>query len=109
MADKQVSVKVVTEVDDDEVQALEEQLEELAKTLGIELDVDKSELDKTQQQKEDMENDPIEFQVAMDNVTDGLARAKQGVSELKDAISEVQQAGMQSEQRKRRGRPVGRL
>ena len=100
MADKQVSVKVVTEVDDDEVQALEEQLEQLAESLGIELDVDKSELDQAEQQKEDMDGDTIEFQVAMDNVTEGLARAKQGVSELKDAISEVQQAGMQSEQNK---------
>lgn len=107
--DKEVKVKVVTEVDDDEVQALEETIENMnGETAQFNVDAEDGELDAAKEKEEDL-NGSAEFEIevddtavntAMENLSGGVSKAKQGILDLKDAIQEVEQAGMQSEQNK---------
>lgn len=107
--DKEVKVKVVADVDDDEVQALEEAIENMnGETAQFQVDAEDGELDAAKEKEESL-NGSAEFvidvddaavQQAMDNLSDGVGKTKQGVLDLKDAIQEVEQAGMQSEQNK---------
>lgn len=109
MAEKQVKLKVAADVDDDQAKALEELLDSLAdKVVGVEVAVDDDELDSAGEKEEGL-NGSAEFvidvdesavQQAMQNLSDGVGKAKQGVLDLKGAIQEVEQAGMQSEQNK---------
>ena len=107
MADKEVKIKVAADVDDEQVKALEELLDSLAdKVVGFEVAVDDDGLDAAGEKEEGL-NGSAEFvidvddaavQQAMSNLSDGVGKAKQGVLDLKDALQEVEQAGMQSEQ-----------
>ena len=109
MAEKEVKIKVAADVDDEQVKALEELLDSLAdKVVGFEVAVDDDGLDAAGEKEEGL-NGSAEFvidvddtavQMAMSNLSDGVGKAKQGMLELKDAIQEVEQAGMQSEQNK---------
>ena len=109
MADKEVKVKVVADVDDDEVQALEEAIEEMnGETTEVDVDVEDGEIDAAKEKEESLNDtatveivvDDTAVNVAMDNISEGVSKTKQSISDLGDAISEVQQAGMQSEQNK---------
>lgn len=107
MAEKEVKIKVAADVDDEQVKALEELLDSLAdKVVGFEVAVDDDGLDAAGEKEEGL-NGSAEFvidvddaavQQAMTNLSDGVGKAKQGVLDLKDALQEVEQAGMQSEQ-----------
>ena len=109
MAEKEVKIKVAADVDDEQVKALEELLDSLAdKVVGFEVAVDDDGLDAAGEKEEGL-NGSAEFvidvddaavQQAMQNLSDGVGKAKQGVLDLKNAIQEVEQAGMQSEQNK---------
>ena len=107
--DKEVKVKVVADVDDDEVQALEEAIEEMnGETAEVDVDVEDGEIDAAKEKEESLNDtatveivvDDTAVNVAMDNISEGVSKTKQSISDLGDAISEVQQAGMQSEQNK---------
>ena len=88
---------------------MEEFLDSLAdKVVGFEVAVDDDGLDAAGEKEEGL-NGSAEFvidvddtavQMAMSNLSDGVSKTKQGMLELKDAIQEVEQAGMQSEQNK---------
>ena len=107
--EKEVKIKVAADVDDEQVKALEELLDSLAdKVVGFEVAVDDDGLDAAGEKEEGL-NGSAEFvidvddaavQQAMTNLSDGVGKAKQGVLDLKDALQEVEQAGMQSEQNK---------
>ena len=109
MADKEVKIKVAADVDDEQVKELEDLLNSLAdKVVGFEVAVDDDGLDAAGEKEESL-NGSAEFvidvddaavQQAMTNLSDGVGKAKQGVLDLKDALQEVEQAGMQSEQNK---------
>ena len=109
MVEKEVKIKVAADVDDEQVKALEELLDSLAdKVVGFEVAVDDDGLDAAGEKEEGL-NGSAEFvidvddaavQQAMTNLSDGVGKAKQGVLDLKDALQEVEQAGMQSEQNK---------
>ena len=109
MAEKEVKIKVAADADDEQVKALEELLNSLAdKVVGFEVAVDDDGLDAAGEKEEGL-NGSAEFvidvddaavQQAMQNLSDGVGKTKQGVIDLKNAIQEIEQAGMQSEQNK---------
>ena len=109
MAEKEVKIKVAADVDDEQVKELEALLDSLAdKVVGFEVAVDDDGLDAAGEKEEGL-NGSAEFvidvddaavQQAMQNLSDGVGKTKQGVLDLKDALQEVEQAGMQSEQNK---------
>lgn len=109
MVEKEVKIKVAADVDDEQVKELEALLDSLAdKVVGFEVAVEDDGLDAAGEKEEGL-NGSAEFvidvddaavQQAMTNLSDGVGKAKQGVLELKDALKEVEQAGMQSEQNK---------
>lgn len=109
MADKEVKIRVAADVDDEQVKALEELLNSLAdQVVGFEVSVDDDGLDAAGEKEEGL-NGSAEFvidvddtavQMAMSNLSDGVSKAKAGVLDLKNALQEVEQAGMQSEQNK---------
>ena len=109
MAEKEVKIKVAADVDDEQVKELEALLDSLAdKVVGFEVAVDDDGLDAAGEKEEGL-NGSAEFvidvddaavQQAMQNLSDGVGKTKQGVLDLKNAIQEVEQAGMQSEQNK---------
>lgn len=118
MVEKEVKIKVSADVEDSDVKKLDDLLDELlAKkkqmqeegTWGFNVESSQvgREISKIKQQLEEVDDEPIkpEFddssvQLGIQNISDGFSRAKQGVLELKDALKEVEQAGMQSEQNK---------
>lgn len=107
--EKEVKIRVAADVDDEQVKALEDLLNNLAdKVVGFEVSVDDDGLDEAGEKEESL-NGSAEFvidvddtavQMAMSNLSDGVSKAKQGVLDLKGALQEVEQAGMQSEQSK---------
>ena len=109
MVEKEVKIKVAADVDDEQVKELEALLDSLAdKVVGFEVAVDDDGLDAAGEKEEGL-NGSAEFvidvddaavQQAMQNLSDGVGKAKQGVLDLKNALQEVEQAGMQSEQNK---------
>lgn len=109
MAEKEVKIRVAADVDDEQVKELEALLSSLAdKVVGFEVAVDDDGLDAAGGKEESL-NGSAEFvidvdesavQQAMQNLSDGVGKTKQGVIDLKNAIQEVEQAGMQSEQNK---------
>lgn len=109
MVEKEVKIRVAADVDDEQVKALENLLDSLAdKVVGFEVAVDDDGLDAAGGKEEGL-NGSAEFvidvdesavQQAMQNLSDGVGKTKQGVIDLKNAIQEVEQAGMQSEQNK---------
>lgn len=109
MAEKEVKIRVAADVDDEQVKELEALLSSLAdKVVGFEVAVDDDGLDAAGGKEESL-NGSAEFvidvdesavQQAMQNLSDGVGKTKQGVIDLKNAIQEIEQAGMQSEQNK---------
>jgi len=105
--EKEVKIKVAADVDDEQVKELEALLDSLAdKVVGFEVAVDDDGLDAAGEKEESL-NGSAEFvidvddaavQQAMQNLSDGVGKTKQGVLDLKNALQEVEQAGMQSEQ-----------
>lgn len=101
MSTKEVKVKVITEVEDEQVDALESQIEKIKqKKANVDVDVDDGDL-KSAKELEESLNDTATLQVevqGMDSITQGISTAKGGVSDLVSGLGEVQKAGMQSEQ-----------
>ena len=107
--EKEVKIRVAADVDDEQVKALEDLLNDLSdKVVGFEVSVDDDGLDEAGAKEEGL-NGSAEFvvdvddtavQMAMSNLSDGVSKAKAGVLDLKNALQEVEQAGMQSEQNK---------
>ena len=107
--EKEVKIRVAADVDDEQVKALEDLLNDLSdKVVGFEVSVDDDGLDEAGEKEEGL-NGSAEFvvdvddtavQMAMSNLSEGVSKAKAGVLDLKNALQEVEQAGMQSEQNK---------
>ena len=107
--EKEVKIRVAADVDDEQVKALEDLLNDLSdKVVGFEVSVDDEGLDEAGEKEEGL-NGSAEFvvdvddtavQMAMSNLSEGVSKAKAGVLDLKNALQEVEQAGMQSEQNK---------
>ena len=107
--EKEVKIRVAADVDDEQVKALEDLLNDLSdKVVGFDVSVDDEGLDEAGAKEESL-NGSAEFtidvddaavQMAMSNLSDGVSKTKQGILDLKDAMQEVEQAGMQSEQNK---------
>lgn len=142
MVEKEVKVKVATDVEDSEVEALEKKIEALKKeklqfqvdtatrkldetrskieelkkqkatlevgaddseikkinaeisqlegeAVDLQLTIDKAQLKEAEAEVEELDGKNIELNLAMENFTQGLASAKQGVSELKSAVDEA--------------------
>lgn len=105
----EITVKVLADVDDAEVQALQSKIDGIdGKTVQDYVDVDDEELDAAKEKEESLNDtatvsidvDDGAIQTAMQNINDGLNQTKQGLSEVAGAFSEIQQAGVQSEQNK---------
>ena len=118
MVEKEVKIKVSADVEDSDVKKLDDLLDELLEkkkqmqeegTWGFNVESSQvgREISKIKQQLEEVDDEPIkpEFddssvQLGIQNISDGFSKVKQGVGELRDAMKEVEQAGMQSEQNK---------
>lgn len=107
MADNQVTINVVANVEDGEVQALDQLIENIKnETAVVDVDVEDGEIDSAKAKEEtlnttaqvDIDVDDSAVQGAMQNINDGINQTKQGLSDLASGFMEVQQAGMQSEQ-----------
>lgn len=97
------SLQGKADVDDGEVQALKSELKSLeGKALNLQIAVDKGNLDAAKAEIEEMDGMQIDVDanMSMQNISQGIAQAKQGLSDLASNLAEVQQAGMQSEQNK---------
>lgn len=95
------------DLDDEELDKLAAEMESLqSQKLALEISVADDELTKAKAEEEelnttaqvDIDVDESAIQGAMQNINDGINQTKQGLSDLAGAFSEVQQAGMQSEQ-----------
>ena len=105
MTDKQVKIKVATDVDDKQVKALEDLLNDLAdKVVGFEVSVEDGELDSALDKEEelnttaevDIEVDDSAVQLAMQNIKDGFSTIKQSVSEMGAVLTDsLESAGKQ--------------
>ena len=90
MNDKKITVTIVGEVDDDEVKALEDLLSNIdGKGVGVEVDVDKGDLDSAEEQVDDLDGREVEIQLGMENFNQGLGRMKEGIGELKTQMDEA--------------------
>ena len=90
-------------IDDSQIRKAEAELEALeSEKIDLALAVEKDSLEHARAEVEELDGTTVdvEVQAAMQNFTQGVQQAKQGVDELYDSIMEVQQAGMQSEQNK---------
>lgn len=97
------SLQGKADVDDGEVQALKQELKTLeGKALNLEIAVEKGNLDAAKAEIEEMDGMEInvDANMSMQNISQGIAQAKQGIEELKQNMDEVAAAGMQSEQNK---------
>lgn len=91
-----------------EAKANKEQIDELVakiegleqKKVDLELAVADQELKDAESEVEQLDGKEINLQLATGNIMQGIQVAKQGISELKENMDEVAQAGMQSEQNK---------
>ena len=105
MTDKQVKIKVAADVDDKQVKALEDLLNDLAdKGVGFEVSVEDGELDSALDKEEelnttaevDIEVDDSAVQLAMQNIKDGFSTIKQSVSEMGAVLTDsLESAGKQ--------------
>ena len=98
MADKQVEIKVATSVDDDEVKALEERLEEInSKSTLVNVDVEgDEEVDATKEKVDELDGteigvklDTANAMAGIEQISQGFTRLKQGALEIKDAFGEI--------------------
>ena len=88
--DKKITVTIVGEVDDDEIKALEDILSNIdGKGVGVEVDVDKGDLDSAEEQVDDLDGREVEIQLGMENFNQGLGRMKEGIGELKTQMDEA--------------------
>ena len=98
VSEKEVKIKVATEVDDDEVESLEAKLEEInGKSPLVNIDVEgEEELDETKEKVESLDGTEIDVNIdnqtalqAIDQISQGFSRLKQGALEIKDAFGEI--------------------
>lgn len=94
-------------INDEDIVKAEQELESLeSKKLNLQIAVADDELTQAKAEEEalnttanvDIAVDDSAVQGAMQNINDGINQTKQGLGELAQGFSEVQQAGMQSEQ-----------
>ena len=97
MADKQVEIKVETTVEDDEVQALEERIEEInGKSPLVNVDVEgDEEVDATKEKVEELDGTEIGVKLDTSNAMAGIEQISQGFDRLKQGAGEIgQQLGV---------------
>lgn len=95
------SLQGKADVDDSEVKKLESELSSLeSEKIDIQLAIETSKLKAAEAEIEELDGKSIDIDanMSMQNISQGIAQAKQGVQELKESIDEVSQAGIQSEQ-----------
>ena len=89
------------DIDEQEINKLKGELAQLEqKSLDLQLDVETGELQKAKADVEELDGKNIELNLAMQNFSEGISQAKQGISDLASNMNEVAQAGMQTEQNK---------
>ena len=101
MADKQVTINVVANVEDGEVQGLEQLIENIKnETTVVDVNVEDGEVLSTDAEIEnlnqtahvDIDVDDAAVQGAMQNINDGINQAKQGIGEIAAGMGEVLEA-----------------
>jgi len=105
MTDKQVKIRVGADVDDKQVKALEDLLNDLAdKVVGFEVSVEDGELDSALEKEEelnttaevDIEVDDSAVQLSMQNIKEGFSTIKQSISEMGAVLTDsLESAGKQ--------------
>lgn len=89
------------DIDEQEINKLKGELAQLEqKSLDLQLAVETGELQKAKAEVEELDGKNIELNLAMQNFSEGISQAKQGISDLASNMNEVAQAGMQTEQNK---------
>lgn len=89
------------DIDEQEINKLKGELAQLEqKSLDLQLAVETGELQKAKADVEELDGKNIELNLAMQNFSEGISQAKQGISDLASNMNEVAQAGMQTEQNK---------
>lgn len=101
MADKQVTINVVANVEDGEVQGLEQLIENIKnETAVVDVNVEDGEVLSTDAEIEnlnqtahvDIDVDDAAVQGAMQNINDGINQAKQGIGEIAAGMGEALEA-----------------
>lgn len=101
MADKQVTINVVANVEDGEVQGLEQLIENIKnETTVVDVNVEDGEVLSTDAEIEnlnqtahvDIDVDDAAVQGAMQNINDGINQAKQGIGEIAAGMGEALEA-----------------
>lgn len=108
MADKEVAVKVITEVDDDEIKALEEELEAIEnESPEVPVEVDDEELDATKEEIEELDGTDIDVNIdniaameSINQISEGFDRLKQGASEVGQQMGVILEASGKQEMNK---------
>ena len=76
--------------DDSEIKKIDAEISQLeGEAVDLQLTIDKAQLKEAEAEVEELDGRNIELNLAMENFTQGLATAKQGVSELKSAVDEA--------------------
>jgi len=85
--------------DDSEVKKVQNEVDEIDnESVEPEMKVDDSDFQKKKKEVDDLDGKDIKLNLAMESFSQGLATAKQGISDLASHMNEVAQAGMQTEQ-----------
>ena len=106
MVDKQVTVKVATDVELAEVEALENKLDSLhSEAVGVDVDVDDGDLKGTEAEIEDLDDTTIDIDVnnikameATEQIGQGFDRLKQGASEIGQKMGDILESSGRMEQ-----------
>ena len=108
MADKEVAVKIITEIDDDEVKALEEELEAIEnESPKVPVNVDDEELDATKEEIEELDGTDIDVSIdniaameSINQISEGFDRLKQGAGEIGQQMGVILEASGKQEMNK---------
>ena len=100
---KQQKANLEVGVDDSKIKEIDSEIAQLEQeSVNLQIEVETGKLKQAEAEVENLDRTVvnIDAQMSMQNITQGIQQAKQGILELKDSFNEVQQAGMQSEQNK---------
>ena len=100
---KQQKANLEVGVDDSKIKEIDSEIAQLEQeSVNLQIEVETGKLKQAEAEVENLDGTVvnIDAQMSMQNITQGIQQAKQGILELKDSFNEVQQAGMQSEQNK---------
>lgn len=106
MADKKVTITVVADVEDGEVQNLDQLIEDIKnEAVNVDVEVEDGDIDTAKAKEEelnttaqiDIEVDDTAVQTAMGNIQDGINQTKQGLGELGQGFGTVLEAAGKQE------------